>query len=445
MIHFTHLAVRVGAALLLISVALPARGQGTLTPRGDEPGTESADEGAVGQRLTMNASLGGGVDNAVFAKTEETDSGSAPLGGRSSYGQLSTGLSYALQRTSGTALGASFATTGIYVPDSLQPYIGSYGGAVGVSLKLTERTSMSANQSAGYQPYYTLDLFPALGQPSLGQAALAPLDLRVNQEGYATYGSMLGVTHTLSRRSSIAVNYAYTRSDFTSGFDPFTSHTAGARFSRTLTRNLAARVGYAFSEAQATGIDPSADRFRGHNLDVGVDYNRPLSLSRRTTLSFGSGSTATTDGQQTYYNLTGDAQVSHELGRSWRTSVRYSRGVTFYETFQAPALADTVAAGVAGRLHRRVALQSSVGTSFGQVGLSETGSEFRTSYTTVALAYALTRLLRFGTDYSYMHYSFGSATVPFGFLPNMQRHTARAYLSVRLPLLQPQRRPNASR
>ena len=76
-----------------------------------------------------------------------------------------------------------------------------------------------------------------------------------------------------------------------------------------------------------------------HDIDVGVDYARPLSLTRRTTLDFGTGSSVVTmptldlgqeaGATETQVRFVGDVGVTHEMGRTWRLRLGYNRGVGF--------------------------------------------------------------------------------------------------------------------
>ena len=90
-----------------------------------------------------------------------------------------------------------------------------------------------------------------------------------------------------------------------------------------------------------------------HNIDVGIDYNRPLSFSRRATLAFGTGSTAVQDYTGTHYHLTGNANLNYELNRTWNASLGYTRDAQFLENVRQSVFADSLLASLHGLFTRR--------------------------------------------------------------------------------------------
>ena len=80
---------------------------------------------------------------------------------------------------------------------------------------------------------------------------------------------------------------------------------------------------------------------RLHSFDVGIDFHKALSLSRRTTLSFGTGTTAFADVNGTHIYATGNATLTRELGRTWFATAAYNRDVSFLSTFREPVLSIT--------------------------------------------------------------------------------------------------------
>ena len=68
-------------------------------------------------------------------------------------------------------------------------------------------------------------------------------------------------------------------------------------------------------------------------LNFGVDYNKALSFSRRTKVTFSTGTAGIEDritGQVTY-NMIGGVGLSREFGRTWNAGVFYSRDVRYVE------------------------------------------------------------------------------------------------------------------
>jgi hypothetical protein len=186
------------------------------------------------------------------------------------------------------------------------------------------------------------------------------------------------------------------------------------------------------------------------NFDFGVDFQRSLSISRRTKVNFWTGTTAVSDGipgsNELHFNVIGGARLLRELGRTWGAGLTYSRNVDFLETFLAPVMSDSLVASIGGTFSRKLQFQSYVGASRGSVGFEGGDSGYYTYYAGTSLTYGLTRLLGLGTSYSYYISRYESGVpLPPGYPPKFDRNSVRANLNVQLPMFQRAGRPNATR
>ena len=77
-----------------------------------------------------------------------------------------------------------------------------------------------------------------------------------------------------------------------------TTRSYGGGYSYSATRYTTLRLGYSRAGLQLSGVCLGAanDDTRSDRFDAGMNYSRPLSISRRTTLSFGTGSAAIDNG-----------------------------------------------------------------------------------------------------------------------------------------------------
>jgi hypothetical protein len=157
-----------------------------------------------------------------------------------------------------------------------------------------------------------------------------------------------------------------------------TSQSAGARLTRRLTRYASLRTGYTYRVATSGSTDV---RPRVDDLDVGIDFSRPVSVSRRTTVSFGTGSSMTPQDQGMAVNLTGNAALTRLMGRTWNTRLGVNRGVHLLEGFRQPVLANSINASLGGGLHRRLLFSSSASLSSGSVGLTGGGTNSYANWT----------------------------------------------------------------
>src|SRR5690606_15213199 len=130
----------------------------------------------------------------------------------------------------------------------------------------------------------------------------------------------------------------------------------GTRLSRRISRYASLRAGYAYNRLQYANRE---DPLPIHMIDAGVDYGRSLSLTRRTSFSFSTGTSAvvhdresppsqTVDDRSLRFLLTGSASLLHEFHRDWVGSLRYNRNVSFAEGFTEPFTRDSISAGIGG-------------------------------------------------------------------------------------------------
>ncbi len=434
-----------------LAAAVPALAQ---PPRPERPyrGLFGGGIGETEQLLTMNASVGAGYDDNVLAGSSggvgslgNLGAGDPRQGRAGGFGQFGGSLEYSLNRTR-VSFGASLASSSRYYATLPTKFVGTYSGSVGSSLQVAKATRLQASQSVSRQPFLSLGLFPAAIEPGLGDPALANLDLGIQRDDYVNYGTSVELSQQISRRGSVSANYGRYTSDFAGTARDLTRWSAGGRFSLGLTRGLGVHLGYGYTTGEYPSIGGGRS-VQGRNIDAGVDFNRALSFSRRTTLSFSTGSSAIADRGRTYYRVIGNARLNREIGRTWNASLAYDRGVGFIETFGDPFFSDSATLSVGGMINRRVRFHSGASTSVGDVGLSGAGGNGFNTYTgSSGVNLGLTRSFGLALDYAYYHYSFKTgALLPLGLPRDMNRQSLTASLSLWAPLVHRARRPNASR
>jgi len=169
-------------------------------------------------------------------------------------------------------------------------------------------------------------------------------------------------------------------------------------------------------------------------------------LTRRTTLTFSTGTMAIVNEGTSHYYLIGSARLNHEIKRTWGAGLTYNRDVRFIDTFRAPVLSDALSAGLGGLISRRLQCSSSVGMQRGGVGLGEGDNNFISYFGAASLTAGLTRYLAAGIDYTYYRYTFeGGVALPPGYPSQRDRQSVRGYVRLWGPLMSRARRPNATR
>lgn len=415
--------------------------------------------GASEQSLVLRGSTGGGYDDNIFAdSTSGLGSSSDPRVSHSGgYAQAGFELAYSLDRRR-VGFGITGGSSLRYYPSLTQPYAPSHGVAVRGSARIRETTTVSALQSVTFQPYYVLYLFdrvtlvPSATDVSTGEAPEGPAlqtvatspDLAIKRRDSLVAATSVALTQTISPRTAFTASYGFYqyRTDRDS---VFSSQAIGVRLSRTVTKNAGIHAAYTYTDG-SYGERADQRLVRGNNVDVGVDYKRPLSRSRRTTVSFSSGTVMLDDRGARYYSVTGAAGLDREIGRTWSAGIRYFRGVNFVEAFTDPIRSDMVTARVAGLVSQRAQFRAAAVYSSGAVGFVRDAPSFDFSNATAGLTYGITRYIALSAEYVIYHYVFDPEVVnPFGLPRQLTRNGVRVQLTTWLPLFERGRRPDASR
>ena len=439
--------------ILAVSVllAIPATAQEQPPFRTERPyrGLFGGGVGNFEQLLTLNLSLGGGYTGKGFEA--EPNAADPQLRTRGTgFGSLGANLSYGLSR-SRVSINASLGTSSRYYPQALQNFATAYSGSVGTSFELTQSTNLGVHHATTYQPFLTLNVAPALFQTP-GELQPPTAELGFDRAEFVSHVSGASLSHRLSRRAGLSAHYGHQSSTFGGSDDRFASHGGGGRFSYTLSRSLGVHAGYSITQGlyradpQATpSTSQAGESITGHAIDAGLNFSHAISFSRRTTFSFGTGSSVLADRHRRFYRLNGSARLGHEIGRTWNISASYTSGLGFIDTFSQPVFSDSFNVGFGGMLSRRLQFNSGASASKGNSAL--TSDSGFTTYTGVAgVTFGLTQHLGLGVNYAYYRHSFdANAPVPGGWARDVDRQSVRAHLSVWLPLIHRARRGDATR
>jgi hypothetical protein len=345
------------------------------------------------------------------------------------------------------------ASLNYYLHGERSDALPAYQANMTFGARLTRSLALMARQSAAYSSTYSQALMPEAGEggiPEVGTPMDPALDL-FEMRAIRSATSLL-LTQELGRHASIRGGYQFRTLtvDEDEVVDPrfrdYETHSgsAGFHYDRPVTRYATLQLGY--------GIRAS-DRRSGtgepqflHNIDAGVNYARALSFSRRTTLSFGTGSAIAVSEPldpasggdregRTRVRLTGRASLVHELGRTWTAQLTYARGFRNHDGFDELFFTDAVDAGVGGLISRR--LSFAAGASWADSSIeyrSQGGREGRSA--SAQLQYGLNRLMALYASYSYYHYRY-SSNVPLDerFPRQLDRHGVRVGLTTSVPLI----------
>ncbi len=445
--------------IALAASAIPALAQTAPGPRPERPfrGLFAGGTGNATQLLTVSASFGGGYDDDIFLNQQ---AGVAPVPGShgsTSFLNASGDLGYSVSKKR-VSFSASLGSGVGHYPGLNQPSLVHHSAGAGGSFQIGRHSTVSIHQSETYQPFYfwsampmsvtavdpipvfdpgTMTIADAVQAASLNlqQPIAADATVGSNAEYYLASETGVGFTQGLTRNLSLDLSYGYRRSDSKSGAQDFSMQSGGGRLGYILGKGLGLHAGYGYSQS-VYQLTVGESRYQGHNIDVGVDYSKALSISRRTTFGFTTGTSGFNDGTTTHYNLVGTAHLTHEMGRTWSAGLAYQRYVAYTETFRAPALTDDFTGSVGGLLSRKTQVQGGVGISRGDVGFTP-ANNYSSAFASGGARFAINRYSGVSVSYSYYHYLFAD---DIALAPGLLRHTNRQSISVSIdfwaPLIQ---------
>jgi hypothetical protein len=434
------------AAAGLYAPAASAQGRPGRPYRGLFAGGVSETE----QSLTVRGAFGGGYDDNILADGSGIGGGGGGFDPRiQRRGNLlmaNGAVDYSLSRDT-FGMFVSGATSSRYYPKTENPLASAHTGAAGMNWRMGRRTSLFAQGFAIYQPFTLSGVFPtALGADfgSFEPIGGPNLDLTATTDRYLLNSGAVNLRQTLTRRTSLFLSYSKAYSDSSAYQFSYSNDSAAGGYLFQVNNNLGLRFGYGYMEGR---FQDGSNRYTNQNFDVGVNYTKALSVSRRTTFSFGTGSTAISDGETTRFQAIGSARLNHEIGRTWHASVAYDRNVGFIESLRQPVFTDAVTSQLDGLISRRLEFTANAQASFGQLGMSSSaGSGFTTYYGATGLQYALTRNISLSANYFYYRYDFDSRLLlPQGVTQHVNRQSVRGSVNLWAPLFQRARRTNVTR
>ena len=399
---------------------------------GTNPDTSTGTAAQLEKSLTAMASLGGGYDDNLLAQASGNNRGTVNAAGAPPSGQLvqgSVGLNYVYQSDE-LSLNASGGTMGSYYPSLDDRFVRAAQGHLSVGKKLSTKTHVNASGTAAYQPF-TLQLFLPDVQGDVRESD--SLDSFVTPESRMTYLANANLAHQLGRRTTLTAlaNYRTTERGESSG--RLAHRGVGAQLSHNLARDLGVHAGYIYSEARLT----DGRTIPNHILRVGIDYNRPLSLSRRTTLAFRTGSSVVETHDAMRLHAIGDVSLNHEIGRTWEATAMYSRRIVYYETWDEPTLANIARASLGGLFSRRVQFTAGMAYTSAGVGARSGAPRYETFQSGAALNFAISRFMSSGVTYAYYrHRAREAVPLPEDFPRQLDRQSIQAFLNVWVPLMQ---------
>jgi hypothetical protein len=404
------------------------------------------------QSLIASASVFAAYDDNVVEGLTNRRVGSPRPQRSGTYQGANAALRYAFEKDGERFdfRGQTGAQVSFFLLDERSDVLPAYQASVEFGARLTRSLSFAARQNVGYSSTYSSTLAPRLDEDLGNEIGVADdVDLALFDRRAVQSATSLNLSQRFGQYASLGASYqlrARTSLDNEPDESPFrdyVSHTGtvGFQYARPMTRNATLRLGYGIRVTDRRRAAGEPDVM--HNIDVGVDYSRALSFSRRTSFSFGSGSSIAVsdelpavDGERRVLaRLTGNVALAHEIGRSWTADVRYSRGFRTREGFDQLYFTDALTTSIGGLVTRRLQLAASATWAESSIG-DETARRQSNRSAAAQATCGITSFLAAYARYVYVNYRFDEGiALDERFPRQLDRHGVRVGLTASVPLI----------
>lgn len=426
------------ALLLVVLVLSPslAGAQGLAGPFGGLFGRTPERIGKEFTAVEFRSAVGGQYDDAI---ADDSVAALTPKSG--STGGVNAGLTF--ERRS-DRLRANVHGAGTHQQFFREPAFGatSYDGGALLLAKVATRLSLESSATYRRSPFF--HLLPA----NVGELPLP--DVLVPADAFAarrldndTVEGLVGFSTPYTKRSTLSASVSRRATRFfNQPENNFELWGARGLWTRRMTRDVAARIGYGREEIQQS---VAGGRFSHEVFDAGFDLARNISLARRTTFNFTTQTSMVREtGGERRYRLNGGIGLVRTFERTWAASLSATRNTEFLPGFLVPIFSDGVGGTVSGMLAERLQWSAAVGASRGQVGF-ESREDF-VSYTgTSRLSAGLTHHLGLYAEYSYYHYDLPAGSTTIVLLPQLSRQSVSVGFSAFVPIFTRVRTPRDPR
>jgi hypothetical protein len=375
----------------------------------------------------LQAELAGGAGTSVYQAS-------------GFYSVLSPAVTYASRgERRRVQFGLSAASNVRYYGDLHEILVTSHSAGIGVSAQLARGTALFINQSASYAPAYLYGLFANLAAPAVGDGIAPASDYQVNAERSYAFATAASLSQKLSTHSTVSFNSDVRYTDFVGrapGFVNMYGYDAGGRWTYASSENIKMRLGYAYRDTQYSGVQ----RIGEQNLDIGVDYTRPLSRTRRATVGFSLTPTSAnvpvqaSDSRRQQYLLGADAYLDYQIGRTWDARGTIHRGVGYVAGLSNPVFSNAFSVATQGFLNTRIDVLASGAYTAGQTALVGNSTSFTTYTGDARLRFATSRLLAMYVEYIYYFYRFDRTALLPGVPSGLTRNGVRVGLTLWVPV-----------
>jgi hypothetical protein len=405
------------------------------------------------QSLIFSGSAYGAYDDNIVAGLTDRRIRDPFLQQSGPYQGVDAGLEYNFEkRTNRFSIATAAGAMGRYTHSERGSDTIPYGHVdLQMDWHMTRSTVLSSHQSTAYASRYNFAFMPHADEVTDQDVAF------MTQPDFDLFGlralrsmSSLIVTQQLwSKRMSLSGGYIYRDvnvmgdSEPGSRFHDYQTQSGLLRFnySKPVTPHAELQLGYGVrvSDRRSGAGEPRVMQ----TVNAGVNYSRALSFSRRTSLSFSTGSVildgerledGTTDSRPRF-RFVGNASLVREMGRTWTAQLSYARALRARDGFGVLYFTDVGTADLNGLITRRLSWTSSA--SWARSTLDRAGNNgHRGRSVTSQATYALNGTFALFARYVYYKYRYDEDIPLDPRLPSaLDRQGIRVGLTTSVPLI----------
>ena len=408
------------AAVLLLPTA--AMAQGNPGPFGGLFGRAPARSGLDQTIVEIRSGIGAQYDTDLLAPEGSLiDTTEAGFGSGAYAGLL---VAHTADRFNASVRGGAVREHYFRAPESFG--VNRYSADARVGGRLSERWDASAAASYAHSPYYQFFRDFGLNSDLAINHTLAPfspyaVEMLENEDVEASAGLSARITDRSTLSAVVSRRQTRFQQQPESNFE---SYGYSASWNLQVRRGLGVHVGYGYDHVSSIGAVGGG--YDHEVINAGIDFNRALSLARRTTLAFSTSTSIIKQaGSDHQFRVNGNVIFSKYFRRTWSVSAEASRSTEFVPGFFEPVYADFVGASLSGMFSTRLNWMAGVGAARGSYAFSG-GPAVDTVTATSRLSIAITRYVEMYGQYA-AHFS----KVPNGATTlDLPRRTGRQVVAV---------------
>ena len=343
---------------------------------------------------------------------------------------------------------ARLRSSGTYQQYLQSPYVGgtTVDSGATVNVQVATRLALDGSVNHLYTPYFQFyRQFPTLLPAGVLVPPSSPYLATVVESH--TYDMVGGFTSFYSKHSTLSASFTRRETRFSRFPDGNVSVTGGrGLWSRQLNRDFRGRLGYGRETIRLASL-PGAEYIHEF-IDAGVDFERVLSLTRRTTFGFTTEtSMVRKPGTGRHYRLNGRAALSTWLRRTWLASVSFNRTTDFLPGYAEPLFSDNVGVAVTGLFSRRIEFIATAAAGRGVFGIDrpEPNGHFLLANATTQLNFAFTRHVGLFGQHVLYYFEMPPGASSVAPVDRLSRQTFIVGITAWIPVLNQQRGERDSR